>query len=229
VARELGLPPERLAGLEPDLLAAIRARLEALEELAARDEVTGVLRRSAGLEQLEHEMARARRGAAPRLVIAFLDVDDLKAVNDSEGHAAGDRLLTTMAQTLRRKLRSYDLVIRWGGDEFVCVLPDAGEAAAERLLDDVSGEFTHQTRRSFSAGVASLQDGDTPQGLVERADVRLYATRRRRRVIGRWVPTVAVMLGAAMIVGAMAVIDQGSPLSGLRAAIQNALERLPIH
>lgn len=64
-------------------------------------------------------MARARRLAQP-LVLAFVDVDPLKAVDDTHGHAAGDRLLVAVAGALRSELRSHDLVIRWGGDEFIC-------------------------------------------------------------------------------------------------------------
>ncbi|MBA2695858.1 MAG: GGDEF domain-containing protein, partial [Actinobacteria bacterium] len=71
---------------------------------------------------LEREMARSSR-AREALSVAFIDVDHLKQVNDTRGHAAGDRLLQHVADALRSRLRSYDLVVRYGGDEFICVMP----------------------------------------------------------------------------------------------------------
>jgi Diguanylate cyclase, GGDEF domain len=90
VAGELGLPPERLAAVDRDVLEAIERRVEALKEEAAVDEMTGVLRRTAGLDQLHREVRRAHRFDDRKLVVGFCDLDDLKVVNDTRGHAAGD-------------------------------------------------------------------------------------------------------------------------------------------
>jgi GGDEF domain-containing protein len=83
--------------------------------VASIDELTGAHRRAAGVVELEREVARASRTKRP-FVLAFIDVDDLKAINDSHGHAAGDRLLRQIGESLRAHLRSYDLLVRYGGD-----------------------------------------------------------------------------------------------------------------
>ena len=92
----------------------------------------------------------------------FIDVDGLKRINDTEGHAAGDTLLADVVAAIRERLRAYDLVIRWGGDEFVCVLPDATREEAERTLADIEQHVRDRTSgRSVSTGLAALEDGDT--------------------------------------------------------------------
>lgn len=99
-------------------------RLRAAEYLRRtyRDELTGALQRQVGRERLVHEVQRAQR-FGDELVIAFLDVVHLKGVNDTRGHDAGDKLLAAVGSSLHRCLRSYDVVVRYGGDEFVCPCP----------------------------------------------------------------------------------------------------------
>ncbi len=179
LGRQLGVTPGRLAELDPELLDRILRRLEELEEAAAVDELTGALRRRAGLAALERELQRARRFDDRKLVVAFLDVDALKAVNDHDGHAAGDALLRELASSLRRRLRAYDLVIRWGGDEFVCSLPQAGLEAAQRVFDDVQADYRRRTGRTFSVGLAELGADTDAAELVARADADLYRRRAR--------------------------------------------------
>jgi diguanylate cyclase (GGDEF)-like protein len=101
------------------------------------DDLTGVYLRGAGFAELEREVARARRAEQP-LLLAFVDVDNLKHVNDSRGHAAGDRMLLAVANTLRAKLRSHDLIIRYGGDEFVCAITGMNTAEANKRLEFVN-------------------------------------------------------------------------------------------
>lgn len=179
VARELGVPPSRLVGLDAELLAAMDRRLRELREAAAVDEMTGALRRPAGLAALQREVRRAHRFDDRKLVVAFLDLDDLKAVNDTQGHAAGDAVLRETAAALRRRLRAYDLVIRWGGDEFVCSLPGAGLEAAPRALEDIGTELAARTGCTFSAGYAQLEPDEDAESLVARADADYYERRRR--------------------------------------------------
>src|SRR5262249_33514766 len=137
-------------------------------------------RRAAGLDQLQREFRRARRFDDRKLVVVFADLDDLKLVNDARGHAAGDAVLRELAAALRRRLRAYDLVIRWGGDEFVCSLPGAGLVAAQRAMDDICTELRARTGCTFSCGFAELgQDGDA-ESLVTRADADYYERRRDR-------------------------------------------------
>jgi len=145
------------------------------------DELTGLLRRDPGLRELDHEIDRARRHGYS-LVVAFLDVDGLKTVNDDQGHAAGDRLLRAVADSLRRGLRSYDLLLRYGGDEFVCALSDTDIRNAERRLGEVAGGLKAVPGRiSVSWGLAELRSHETRERLVARADAALYAFRRQQR------------------------------------------------
>lgn len=181
VARELALPAASLTGVDPAVLAAIERRVHELKEEAAVDELTGVLRRAAGLAAIEREVRRARRFDDRKLVVALADLDQLKQVNDTRGHPAGDAVLREIAAALRRRLRAYDLVIRWGGDEFVCCLPGAGLDAAGRALDDIRTEFFARTGCTFTVGLAGVQPGDEAESLVARADADYYERIRRDR------------------------------------------------
>jgi len=182
LAQELGLDAERLAGLDSELLAALDRRLRQLSEAAAFDELTGALRRAAGLAALEREVRRAHRYGDSKLVVVFLDGVGLKAVNDEQGHAAGDVQIKELAAALRRRLRASDLLIRWGGDEFVCALPQAGRQGAERVLSDVAADLEARSGVGFRAGFAELEPADDAEALVARADSDL----RRFRGLERW-------------------------------------------
>jgi diguanylate cyclase (GGDEF)-like protein len=179
--RELKVIDPRLATVMADRMSEMNRRVQRLVDSNAIDELTGALRRQAGLQALEREIDRARRSPEGKLVVAFVDVDELKHVNDTHGHAAGDRLLQEVAGTLRTQLRSYDLVMRWGGDEFVCVLPEAGLEGASRIVEDIAVSFIARHGYGFSTGFAALEDTDTADDIVSRADKRLYETRRERR------------------------------------------------
>jgi len=181
LAGELGVPQVWLAAVDRELLEAVDRRLEQLREAAAVDELTGVLRRAAGLAALEREVRRAHRFEDRKLVVTIVDLDNLKVVNDTRGHAAGDAVLRELAAALRRRLRAYDLVIRWGGDEFVCSLPGAGLEAAQRAMDDIRTEVAARTGCTFSTGFAEVGlDGDAGL-LVARADADYYERLRRLR------------------------------------------------
>lgn len=149
--------------------------------VATVDGLTGVLRRQFGLAELEREIARARHTRQP-LVIAFVDVDHLKQINDTIGHPAGDRLLVQVAKGLVAALRPDDLVLRYGGDEFVCGLSGIDlDSAAKRLgllNPALSATLEHG---SVSIGLAELGPDETLDSLVARADEALYAQRRLSR------------------------------------------------
>ena len=140
--------------------------------------MTGVYLRGPGAVELAREIARARRTGQP-LVVAFVDVDKLKAINDSQGHAAGDRTLREVAHALRSSLRVYDLVIRYGGDEFVCAISGLTMAAAKKRLARVNVELGRGVHhRSVTVGLAQLQQqDDSVDSLVARADTALYEAR----------------------------------------------------
>jgi diguanylate cyclase (GGDEF)-like protein len=157
-----------------DRRQAARDRME-----AGIDGLTGALRRDRGLADLAREIDRARRSDG-RLVLAFVDVDGLKSVNDSRGHVAGHALLRDVAMALRTGLRSYDLVIRFGGDEFLCALAGTDLEGARRRFDLVASELTESNPpASVSTGLAELEERDTLDELIARADAALYAGRRR--------------------------------------------------
>jgi diguanylate cyclase (GGDEF)-like protein len=178
---------------ERERAAADRAEASRDRELAAHDrreaardraqagvdDLTGALLRERGLGELEREVNRARRTDG-RLVLAFVDVDGLKAINDVHGHAAGDRLLRDVAEALGTGLRSYDLVVRYGGDEFVCALPGTDIEGARSRFDEVARTLTaRNSRASVSIGLAALENARTLDELTERADAALRWTRRR--------------------------------------------------
>jgi len=145
------------------------------------DPLTGARLRGAGTIELEREVARASRTRQP-MSLAFVDVDNLKSVNDSQGHAAGDRLLVEVAQILRAELRSYDLIIRHGGDEFVCVLAGMNQDQASVRLAQVNTALAAAPEHgSVTVGVVDLKPDETVRSLVARADMALYEQRRTQR------------------------------------------------
>ncbi len=167
-----------LASAERALAARDRARAARDRELAESDDLTGVLRRGPGHRQLAKEIDRARR-ASQSLVLAFIDVDALKHVNDTQGHLAGDALLRSVADTLRTRLRSYDLIIRFGGDEFICVLPDSEVGSVQqRFAEAAEALASSATGGSITVGYAQLRDMDSTERLIARADADLLEHRR---------------------------------------------------
>jgi diguanylate cyclase (GGDEF)-like protein len=112
----------------------------------------------------------------------MIDVDGLKTVNDRDGHAAGDELLRNVTTAILVTMRSYDVAVRWGGDEFVCVLPGITAAAANARIVQIQRELdVLSSRATISAGIAELHADDTPTSLVARADTELYQSKASRR------------------------------------------------
>lgn len=149
-----------------------RDRLEAALRSAHLDELTGAYRREMGRMALSHEIDRARRSDG-RFVVAFVDVDRLKLVNDREGHAAGDRVLQSVVRAIRSKLRSFDPIIRYGGDEFVCGLGGTDVEEAKRRFDLIAEALKADAGVGISVGLAALALGDTADQLTERADAAM--------------------------------------------------------
>ena len=183
-----------------------RRLARAQKQHAYRDALTGAMQRDAGCDQLQRALDQAHRTGQP-LTVVFIDVDHLKQTNDAHGHAAGDLLLQALGGALRESLRSYDLVIRYGGDEFVCALPHAGQGQAGERLAQVSARLEAAVPgASVSAGYSALREGDTLYEVLRRADEDMYANRRRQRLrtAGTTVP-VTVDAGYARALRALLV------------------------
>jgi diguanylate cyclase (GGDEF)-like protein len=159
--------------------ARARARVEAELMAAHVDDLTGAYRREMGRIALGNEIDRARRGDG-RLVVAFVGLDDLKGINDSQGHAAGDDALRTVVSAIRSKLRSFDPVLRYGGDEFVAGMCEVNESDARQRFEAIR-ESLVAVGIKVSLGTAALEPGDTVDTLIARADAALLQGRRETR------------------------------------------------
>jgi diguanylate cyclase (GGDEF)-like protein len=145
-----------------------------------RDELTGVLNRQAGFAALGRELDRCRR-AGERFVLGYLNVDGLKEVNGHEGLRGGDELLRKVTAALRATLRSYDVIMRLGGDEFLFSLPGADMATAELRANEFGVILAEEAPGgSASVGFAELRGNDTLDEIISRAEIELVKSRRSR-------------------------------------------------
>ncbi|MBS0509424.1 MAG: GGDEF domain-containing protein [Proteobacteria bacterium] len=183
------------------VLAARKRKIELIQaaanerERAIRDELTGLHNRRFMLEMLHLEGVRVQRNQQP-LLVAQLDLDNFKNINDTHGHAAGDLVLTAFAQTVSACIRSTDMLARWGGEEFVLLMgnttADNGAGLLERLRAAVQAAVVFlpsgaSIRVTVSIGAAQLQPGqETPLGLLGRADAALYAAKAQGRNRVAW-------------------------------------------
>ena len=176
---------DRDAGASERIEAELdRANAHADRDASARDRddasvdtLTRVSRRGAGFLALDREVARSRRGGHA-LLVGFIDVDGLKTINDTEGHAAGDRVLVDVAAALRANLRAYDLIFRYGGDEFVCAMQGVGTEFGQSRIALVNRVLAAEpAKASISVGFAELRPMDSTVEVVERADAALYRLR----------------------------------------------------
>ncbi len=156
-----------------------RARLEAELQRAHLDALTGVFRREMGRLALRNEIERARRSDG-KFVIAFIDVDGLKGVNDRDGHAAGDRILRTLAATMRANLRAYDPIVRFGGDEFICGISSVDPGEVQHRIGVIDQSLRNATGVGITAGLASLTSNESLDELTARADAALIEAKRNR-------------------------------------------------
>ncbi len=159
---------------------AIRRWMEAAKRLrqANTDSLTGLYNRRKGWEVIEFEMVRARRYHRPLSLIMF-DLDHFKEINDTHGHLAGDRVLRLIAQTLREQMRSTDILMRWGGEEFIILSVETDQAeareVAERLRATIeSSSLQGSIHPTGSFGTTQLQEDDTFDSFLRRVDDKLY-------------------------------------------------------
>jgi diguanylate cyclase (GGDEF)-like protein len=180
IDRMLAARDRAAAALDRREAALDRQRAAEYLRRAYRDPVTGVLQREAGRDQLSQRIGLARRTDAP-LLIAFLDVDRLKELNDAQGHPAGDRLLRELGAALRTGLRSYDLAMRYGGDEFVCALSGSGREDARRRFEQITHSLAASVPgATFSVGLVELQAGEEVDDVIARADREMYGVKRAK-------------------------------------------------
>jgi diguanylate cyclase (GGDEF)-like protein len=146
--------------------------------IAETDQLTGTRMRAAGLADLDREIERARR-TTTLLAVAYVDVVGLKAVNDEHGHSAGDALLQRTVRAIRTHLRSYDLIVRHGGDEFLCVMSGATIQLARQRFDAIQAALADDPEPTgIKVGFAALAPQDSATELIGRADADLPTTQR---------------------------------------------------
>lgn len=189
----------RMGGLRTRLSErklALQQALATIRELAQVDELTRLSNRRHILELLAAEHARCVRAGQP-LSVVLIDLDHFKAIDDQHGHAAGDAVLREFAAALRAGLREADVAGRWGGQEFLVILPQLRAGVAALLIERLRDALLQQPlahvlpggRLSFSAGASELAAGETVHQAIERADQAMYlakeAGRGRTRVHAR--------------------------------------------
>lgn len=150
----------------------------ALKDLASRDSLTGLLNRRAG-EQLLTQYDEHRKHRGKSVCLTMLDIDNFKKINDTFGHAIGDEVLKAISLTLQNEARSSDHVIRWGGEEFLIIVPDATLAETSVLTERIRISISDQVigkagQVTASFGIAELLSSETTASLINRADKALY-------------------------------------------------------
>lgn len=166
----------------------LEASLERIRELATRDELTGLVNRRHMAELLAAEQARQQR-TGRTMTLALIDLDHFKRVNDSHGHQVGDAVLRAFAASVQPCLRSSDVLARWGGEEFLLMLPETGQAEAQQCIERMRaslgqvafGELARGLEVTFSAGLAPGQPGDGMDEVIELADRALYGAKQAGR------------------------------------------------
>ncbi len=186
----------QLARAFDDMAGALQEREQKLHEQAISDPLTGLYNRRYLGEFLSRELVRARRSATP-VAVVLIDLDRFKRINDTFGHEAGDRVLTAVGVLLKSKVRGSDIACRYGGEEFVLIMPQAGVDAANKRAEDIrsavaalelnhGGKSLGRLTASFGIGLFPDHAGDI-DSLLRVADVALYAAKgagRNRVIIG---------------------------------------------
>jgi diguanylate cyclase (GGDEF)-like protein len=184
-------PLESMTSFELALSRALERRylvkenkrlFEEIQRLAVTDALTGLYNRHKLQDSLETEVERAKRYSRP-LSIIMIDMDKLKALNDTYGHAAGDVALKLVAKSIQRSIRKVDLGTRFGGDEFIVLLPEADRdeaaAVAKRIREAISAVEFESGKLSVSMGVVQWHSGfDTTKDFVHAADEAMYLAKR---------------------------------------------------
>ena len=163
----------------------LQDELDKASTLVRHDQLTGVLNRRGLEEAFDNEFSRSQRRKSP-LCVALLDIDNFKKLNDTLGHEAGDAALIHLATTIRETLRPQDTIARFGGEEFIIILPDTAIPDAHKALVRLQRELTkrfflHDNEKvliTFSAGVTDFRPDDTQAGITKRADEAMYKAKK---------------------------------------------------
>lgn len=156
-----------------------------LRDMATTDSLTGLFTRRHMIYLAENELARFQRNGHP-VSFLLLDIDYFKSINDAHGHDLGDRVLIMVAEVIREELRTQDLIGRWGGEEFLAILPDTDSDKARASAERVRNAFLTRDWKAatgvgvevtISIGVSELQAGDDLSAAVNRADTALYRSK----------------------------------------------------
>ena len=184
----------KIAKISDRMQTDTRQMAQALHAASQTDPLTELPNRRQMVDRLEAELCRLGRngGGSGSFALIMLDIDHFKEVNDAFGHAAGDHVLVEAAGLFRRNLRGQDLCARWGGEEFLILLPDTDQLQAEAVAEKLRGliahhSITHQGRSiaiTLSRGVAAYRPGRTADDCIQAADDALYIAKRAGR--NRW-------------------------------------------
>jgi len=176
----------RVVDLQQQLLAA----REALREQATKDSLTGIWNRSSIVEQLQRELARSSRELLP-VGLVMVDLDHFKSMNDTHGHFAGDAVLREAARRMQDSIRQYDSIGRYGGEEFLILLPNCDEESTHRQAERMRGQLAQAPvgefedsftlTASFGATCASAGYPASVEGLIRRADEAMYLAKKHGR------------------------------------------------
>jgi len=164
-----------------DLLTNIDKNIDSLYEIATHDEKTGLYNYKFFSEMLKIELEKAKRGG--KLSIAIFDIDHFKALNTKLGHIKADEILKQVANILERSLRKSDIIARFGGEEFIALLPNTGKAKAKMVAERLRRIIFNRLKLSgitISSGITEYKSKDTVKKIKERADKALFKAKEKR-------------------------------------------------
>lgn len=158
---------------------------DALEHLSSIDQLTALWNRRKLEEFLDQKLKESERGSF--FSVLMIDIDRFKTINDTCGHEVGDHVLEVTAQLMRQSVRASDILGRWGGEEFLLILPQTDTQGACVIAEQMRTKVKHHTFDHYantvtlSLGVATYRSGDTPNAILKRADTALYRAKNNGR------------------------------------------------